>query len=174
MGGARLRRHSIGGNFMNANLYREIEEKSKVELRPASESEIRQLKELGVPEDAVRFYREAEPTRCAEIAKIRLWPIKHVIEENADYVPGCFVRPYGYVVFSTTIYGDTYCFDLNSPNSSTSAPIVLLSHEIFDETTTKEEVSKVAKKIAPDLVAFLHLFAAGQLDMSPDYPDPAF
>jgi SMI1/KNR4 family protein SUKH-1 len=159
---------------MNANLYREIAEKSKVELRPASESQLRQLIELGVPEEAILFYREAEPARCAEIAKIRLWPIKHVIEENTDYVPGCYVRPHGYVVFSTTIYGDTYCFDLNSTNSTTSAPIVLLSHEIFDETTTKGEVSKVAKRIAPDLAAFLHLFAAGELEMSPDYPDPAF
>ena len=83
-----------------------------------------------------------------------------VIEENTDYVPGCYVRPHGYIVFSTTIYGDAYGFDLNSANSTTS-PIALLSHEIFDETSTKEEVSKVAKKIAPDLVAFLHLFAPG-------------
>jgi hypothetical protein len=159
---------------MNANLYREIAEKSRVELRPASESQLRQLIELGVPKEAILFYREAEPARCAEIAKTRLWPIKNVIEENTDYVPGCYVRPHGYVVFSTTIYGDTYCFDLNSANSTTSAPIVLLSHEIFDETTTKGEVSKVAKKIAPDLAAFLHLFAEGELDMIPDYPDPAF
>lgn len=159
---------------MNANLYREIAEKSKVELRPASESQLRQLIELGVPQDVIRFYREAEPTRCAEIARIRLWPIKDVIEENTDYVPGCFVRPHGYVVFSTTIYGDTYCFDLNSANSIASAPVVLLSHEIFDDTTTREDVSKIAKKIAPNLSAFLTAFAAGGLDMEPIYPDPAF
>lgn len=129
---------------------------------------------MGVPQEAIRFYREAEPTRCVEIAKIRLWPIKDVIEENTDYVPGCYVRPHGYVVFSTTIYGDTYCFDLNSSNSAPSTPIVLLSHEIFDETTTKEDVIKVAKKIAPDLSAFLNGFAAGELDMEPIYPDPGF
>jgi hypothetical protein len=80
---------------MNANVYREIAEKSKVELRPASESQLRQLIELGGPEEAILFYREAEPIRCAEIAKIRLWPIKQVIEENTDYVPGCYVRPHG-------------------------------------------------------------------------------
>jgi hypothetical protein len=51
---------------------------------------------------------------------------------------------------------------------------VLLSHEIFDETITKEEVSKVAKKIAPDLSAFLNAVAAGELDMYPTYPDPGF
>lgn len=109
-----------------------------------------------------------------KIARIRLWPIKNVIEENTDYVPVCYVRPHGYVVFSTTIYGDTYCFDLNSPNSTASTAIVLLSHEIFDETTTKEDVSRVAKRIAPDLSAFPTAFAAGELDMEPIYPDPAF
>lgn len=158
---------------MNANLYREITEKSGVKLRPASEPRLQQLLELGVPEEAIRFYREAEPETCAEIARIRLWPIKHVIEENVDYVPGCYVCAHGYVVFSTTIYGDTYCFDMNSSGSTASATIVLLSHEIFDETTTKKDVRKVAKKIAPDLGAFLHAFAAGQLDMKPDYPELA-
>jgi hypothetical protein len=89
-------------------------------------------------------------------------------------VPGCYVQPHGYVVFSTTIYGDTYCFDLNSASSTASAPVVLLWHEIFDETTTKEDVSKLAKNIAPDLSAFLDAFVAGELDMEPTYPDPAF
>jgi hypothetical protein len=159
---------------MNPDLYREIIAKSKVELRPASHAQLQQLMELHVPEEAIHFYREAEPSQCAEIARVRLWPIKHVIEENTDYVPGCYVQPHGYVVFSTTIYGDTYCFDLNSANSIASAPVVLLSHEIFDDTTTKEDVSKVAKKIAPNLSAFLNAFAAGRLDMEPIYPDPAF
>jgi hypothetical protein len=66
--------------FMNPDLYRQIAEKSRVELRPASQAQLRQLMELRVPEEAIRFYREAEPTRCAEIARVRLWPIKNVIE----------------------------------------------------------------------------------------------
>lgn len=155
---------------MNANLYKLIAEKSGVKLRPANESQLRALIELGVPQQAVNFYREAEPGACAEIAEIRLWPIKDIIEENTKYVPGCYVRPHGYIVFSTTIFGDTYCFDLNCATSSAIAPVVLLSHEIFDETTTKEEIGKVAKSIAPDLPAFLDAFAAEVLDMNPIYP----
>lgn len=50
---------------MNPNLYREIAEKSKVEFRPASETQLRQLMELHAPEEAIRFYREAEPSECA-------------------------------------------------------------------------------------------------------------
>ena len=83
---------------MNASLYRHIAEKSGVELRPARQNQLGQLIELGVPEEAIHFYREAEPARCAEIAKVRLWPIQHVVEENTDYVRGCYVCPHGYVV----------------------------------------------------------------------------
>jgi hypothetical protein len=41
-------------------------------------------------------------------------------------------------------------------------------------TSMPTRISKVAKKIAPDLSAFLNAFAAGELDMEPTYPDPAF
>ena len=154
---------------MNAELYRLVAVKSGVELRSASKDQIRELIDLGVPEDAIDFYREAEPASCAEIEDIRLWPISDVLEENTKFVPGCYVRPHGYIVFATTIFGDTYCFDLNSAPSTATAPIALLSHEIFDETTTKEQVSPVAKRIAPDLAAFLRAFVTGDLDMNPIY-----
>jgi hypothetical protein len=154
---------------MNDELHRAIATKSGVELRPATEGDLRELRNLNAPEDAIAFYREAEPTRCAEIKRIRLWPITKVVEENTDYIPGCYVQQYGYVVFSTTIYGDTYCFDLNSATSTASAPIVLLSHEVIDETTTEEQVRAMAKAIAPDLQTFLTAFVAGTLDMTPNF-----
>ena len=158
--------------FMDVNLYREIVVKSRVELRPATQAQLQQLMELRVPEEAIRFYREPEPTRYAEIARVRLLPIKHVVEENTDYVPGCYVQPHGYVVFLTTIYGDTYCFDLNSANSTASAPVVLLSHEIFDETTTKEQVSKVAKKIASQPISFSQCLCRRRAGYGADLPRP--
>jgi hypothetical protein len=52
---------------MNAELYRLVAVKSGVELRSASKDQIRELIDLGVPEDAIDFYREAEPASCAEI-----------------------------------------------------------------------------------------------------------
>jgi len=154
---------------MNDDLARAIATQCGVALRPASDDGIRQLQALGIPDDAITFYRQAEPAECAEIEKIRLWPIKRVAEENTDYVPGCYTQPYGYVVFATTFFGDTYCFDLNSGTSSATAPIVLLSHEMIGDETTKEEVGRLAKKMAPDFPSFLEAFVAGKLDMTPNY-----
>ena len=154
---------------MNDELYHSIATKSGVALRPASEDGIRQLQALRFPEDAIAYYREAEPSRITEIEKIRLWPIKDVVEENTDYVPGCYIQPHGYVVFATTFCGDTYCFDLNAATSAMSAPIVLLSHEMIDDETTRETVGNLAKMIAPDFRSFLESFAAGSLDITPNY-----
>ena len=154
---------------MNDELYRTLTVHSGVALRPASDDGIRQLQTLGIPEDAIAFYREAEPAECAEIEKIRLLPITDVVEENTNYVPGAYIHPHGYVVFATTLYGDTYCFDLNSATSPAMAPIVLLSHEMIGDDTTKEEVRKLAKKIAPDFPSFLEAFVRGKLDMEPNY-----
>jgi hypothetical protein len=153
----------------NTELRDQIAAKSGILLQPANETGIEQLRSLKVPEDAIAFYREAEPAECAEIEKIRIWPIKDVVEENTNYVPGCYIQPHGYVVFATTIFGDTYCFDLNSAESSATAPIVLLSHEMVGDETSKEEVGRLAKKIAPDFRRFLEAFVAGELDAEPNY-----
>ncbi len=152
---------------MTKELQVAIASRSGVALRPATEESIRHLQDLGVPEEAIAFYRDAEPAKCAEIQRIRLWPIAQVVEENSDYIPGCYAQQYGYVVFSTTIYGDTYCFDLKSATSAKSAPIVLLSHETIDETTTEQEIRASAKAIALDLQTFLTSFVAGTLDITP-------
>jgi hypothetical protein len=91
------------------------------------------------------------------------------MEENTNYLPRCYIRPHGCVLFSTTIFGDTYCFDLNSATSAATAPIVLLSHETIGTETTKEEVGSLAKKIALDFRSFLEAFVSGNLDMKPNH-----
>jgi hypothetical protein len=153
----------------DSQLRDQIAAKSGVQLGPANETGIEQLRVFKVPDDAIAFYREAEPSRYAEIEKIRLWPIQQVVEENTDYVPGCYARPHGYVVFATTVFGDTYCFDLNNAKSLGSTPIVLLSHEMIGDQTTKEEVTRLAKKIAPDFRSFFEAFVAGNLDITPNH-----
>jgi hypothetical protein len=52
--------------------YRAITEKSGVVLRPATDEGIGQLQALGIAEDAVAFYRQAEPVECTEIQRIWL------------------------------------------------------------------------------------------------------
>ena len=145
-----------------------ISEKTGVLLRPASDTSVVQLQGLNLPDDAISFFREAEPADVAEINNVRLLPIATMVEENSNYVPGCYIRPHGYVVFGTTLYGDTYCFDLNSAASRATAPIVLVSHEMVGEDTTKEELRNLAKSIAPDFASFLGSYVAGNLDITPN------
>jgi hypothetical protein len=154
---------------MNDELYRNITARSGVELRPANEDGIRQLQALSFPLNAVAFYRTAEPTSCAEINEARLLPIHDVVEENTNYVPGAYIHPHGYVVVATTIFGDVYCFDLNHATSSATAPVVLLSHEMIGSDSTKDEVERLAKRVAPAFDRFLESFGAGTLDQVPNY-----
>jgi hypothetical protein len=146
-----------------------IIDKAGVPLRPASEEAIVQLQTLTVPDDALSFFREAEPADHAEIDKVRLLPIATVIDENTNYVPGCYTWLHGYVVFATTLYGDTDCFDLNNAASRATAPIVLLSHEMVGEKTTRDELGKLAKRIAPNFGDFLRAYVTGNLDIKPNY-----
>jgi len=139
---------------MNDELYRNITARSGVELRPANEDGIRQLQALSFPLNAVAFYRTAEPTSCAEINEARLLPIHDVVEENTNYVPGAYIHPHGYVVVAT---------------SSATAPVVLLSHEMIGSDSTKDEVERLAKRVAPAFDRFLESFGAGTLDKVPNY-----
>src|SRR5690242_15609430 len=88
-----------------ANLIAALKKETEIDFLPAAPEAIAQLESLKVPKEAIAFYREAEPAFCAEIDGVRLWPVKNIVEENTDYVPGCYIREHGYVVFSTTLFG---------------------------------------------------------------------
>jgi hypothetical protein len=97
---------------------KQIAEKSGVALRPASEKSHSALQRLGIPDDVIAFFNEFQPAECADIDGVRIWPAKEVLAENKDYVPGCYVVEYGYIVFATTLFGDAFCFDTKA-NSNT-------------------------------------------------------
>jgi SMI1 / KNR4 family (SUKH-1) len=147
--------------------YREIIQRlsaqTGVDFGPASAADVEALAGLGVPESILTFYRSYEPRECAE-DQIRLWPIAHIIEENSNFIPGCYTAPHGYIVFATTHTGDAYCFDLKSQTKSGTPSIVLIPHDVIDETTPVERMKHLAKLIAPDLHEFLELFASKQVD----------
>jgi hypothetical protein len=105
------------------SLLDEIKQKSRVEFRS-----------LGTPEDAMVFYGNPELARCAEIGRVRLWPIADLLVENRDTVPGCYAQPCGYVVFASTIYGNAFCFDTHVV-SDAGVPVVLIAHDLEPETT---------------------------------------
>jgi hypothetical protein len=138
------------------SLLDEIKQKSKVDFRPATQTGIDDLRSLGVPADALAFYRESEPARTAEIAKVRLRPITDILSENRDYVPGAYVQPCGYVVFATTDCGDAFCFDIRGASDAT-APVVLIAHDLEPENDEmkREDLEKLAKPISTSFESFL-------------------
>jgi hypothetical protein len=152
------------------NLLDKIKEKSNVEFRPAAPGGVELLRSIGVPEDALAFYRDSEPTKCAEIDDIRLWPVADVLGENKDFVPGCFTQPHGYVVFATTIFGDAFCFDRNALASSETAPVVLIAHDWDWDAIKYADIVKLAKPTAPSFKDFLEAYASETLDILPNYP----
>jgi hypothetical protein len=154
------------------SLLDEIKQKSRVEFRPATAGKMDKLRALGLPEDALTFYRDSEPARTAEIAKVRLRTIEDIVDENRDYVPGAYTQPCGYVVFATTIYGDVFCFDIRALSDRT-APIVLIAHDLEPESEEmkREDLTKLAKPVAASFAEFLQKFVAETLDIKPLYPE---
>jgi len=142
----------------------QIAEQTGVAFRPASPFELSKLDALGLPQSVLDFYEAFEPAERAG-EEFRLWPIEHILEENEALVPGCHISKHGYIVFATTLYGDTYCFDLTRPGQ-VDPPIVLISHEVVDETTTAVELRRLAKPVAKSLYEFLQQFARGEIDDS--------
>ncbi|MEY2407711.1 MAG: hypothetical protein QOF48_381 [Verrucomicrobiota bacterium] len=145
-----------------ARLIEQIAEQTEVEFRTASPVDLAKLEALGLPDFIVAFYREFEPSECAQ-GQVRLWPIQQVLEENEKYVPGAYASKHGYIVFATTLCGDTYCFDLTQ-HGQAEARIVLLSQEVIHEDTTAAEISRLAKPVAQTLHEFLSQFIRGEVD----------
>jgi hypothetical protein len=149
-----------------------ITQKTGVTFRPASAPAMEALHALGVPEEIVAFDRQCEPSKCMEIGKVRIWPVAYMLQENRDCVPGYYAWPCGYVVFSTTICGDAFCFDLRTESSNSATPIVLFAHHLEPENDEmkREDLARLAKSIATWLGEFLQAFLAERLDTAPLYP----
>jgi len=150
----------------------EIKRKTGVAFRPGTAAAIAALRALGVSEKILAFYRQSEPSKCMEIGKVRLWPTANILEENKDYVPGHFAQPCGYVVFSTTICGDAYCFDTSNKSADSTTKIVLIAHDLEPENDEmkREDLAKLAKPIAASFEGFLKAFVSESLDIKPLYP----
>jgi hypothetical protein len=132
-------------------------------FRAASETDLAALRVLRLPDTVLNFFARHEPSDCAE-GQVCLWPIADILQENRNYVPGAYVDPLGYVVFSTTFCGDTYCFDVNVVNKDNEPRIVLISHEVVEEDITAEEAQRLAKPVAKYPYEFLDTFLRQELD----------
>ena len=139
----------------------------------ANPAQVEALRKVGIPEDALAFYREFLPKPMVEVGKVRLRGEAQILEENSsDIVPGCYAYPCGYITFANTVYGDSFCFDAKSPEFPASAPVVLIVHDLEPENDTmvREELSKLAKPVASSFTVFLEAFVAETLDLEPLFP----
>jgi hypothetical protein len=91
--------------------------------------------------------------------------VSGIVEENSDYVPGCDISPQGFIVFATTIYGDTYCFDLKA--NPTDPPVLLIGHEISYEGASVDDIRKNGVPAAINLYQFLERFRDNTLVIDP-------
>lgn len=151
----------------------EISSRAKVGLRAASPVSLSRLDALGFPNSVRSFYAQHEPSACAEIENVRLWPADEVARENTEFVPGADLHPRGYAVFATTVFGDAYCLDLNGQERSGLIPIVLMSHELGWAQMDADEIRRLRKVVARSFEHWLELFAQGRLDIEPLYEPPS-
>jgi len=147
-----------------------IANQTGTKFRAASRSDLAELRVLRLPDPVVDFYAQHEPSECAE-GQVRLWPISDMLNENRDLIPGAYVAPLGYVVFSTTFGGDAYCFDINEVSAKNEPRIVLISHGVVSKDITAEKAKRLAKPVARDLCDFLDKFARVELDEECLYDD---
>jgi hypothetical protein len=144
-----------------------IVSRAEVDLRAASAESLAALDVLRFPNSVREFYANHEPSTCAEIDNVRLWPADDVARENTDFVPGCDLHPRGYAVFATTVFGDTFCLDLNEPEGSGNIPVVLMSHEFNWDEMDPDEIRRLRKVVARSFDHWLELFAVGRLETEP-------
>lgn len=147
--------------------YSEVMEKitalTKTRFREAFVDELEALKVLRLPNSVIEFFSMYSLDEFLE-RNIRLWTIPDIVDENTKYVPGCYLAPLGYVVFGSTDSGDAYCFDINNMDSCSEPSIVLVSHEVIDETTSATDAARLAKLVADNLYDFLGKFVREEVD----------
>lgn len=153
----------------HASAVQRIAQLTGIEFGPANGEGLAVLTQLGAPESLLRFYRNFEPQREAEVGKVRMLPVSDVVVENNDAVPGVDLRPHGFVTFATTIYGDVYCFDTSANTSKADAPVVIMTHEVIFEGLEREAVMSARKTVATGFDDWLTQFIAGSLDTEPNY-----
>ena len=119
-----------------ASLVHLIAKKTGSEFGRARAEDLKHLVEFGLPPSVIEFFVAHEPLECVEGAA-RLLPLARILEENTDCVPGCNIIKHGYVVFSTTYCGDTYCFDLNYQFVDVEPRVILMCCEHDYESMTK-------------------------------------
>jgi len=131
--------------------------------RPASQQDIEYLKKTEYPADIIAFFVKNEPLQQMDEAGVRFGLISDMRIENEGAVPGIAAAPVGYLNIASTMYGDTYCVDINSTGTTGLHPIVMVSHDEVDEDTNPDDIHNGIKKICESFQEFLERFCAHSL-----------
>ena len=100
-------------------------------LRPATDDEIRKIKELSeeLPDVFVEIYSQAVPEDELEYEDFVFYDIDRICIENTDAVPGANILPFGLFTFASTFDGDAICVDMNDPE----LPVYQCSHSLLSD-----------------------------------------
>lgn len=100
-------------------------------LRPATDDEIRKIKELSeeLPDVFVEIYSQAVPEDELEYEDFVFYDIDRICIENTDAVPGANILPFGLFTFASTFDGDAICVDLND----SMLPVYQCSHSLLSD-----------------------------------------
>lgn len=150
------------------DLIAKLKEQGSPEPRRASATDLKRAEAAGFPGELVDFYRQCESEDCIEL-KQRIWSIENALVENTDAVPGCALSPHGYIVFASTLCGDSYCVDTNVVTPQGRHPVVLFSHEVIGEDTPLSEIQGLRVEVASSIEDFLRKFTNGTLSEEPSY-----
>lgn len=93
--------------------------RKKGTFAPATVEEMKQLQELcddKMPEDMRKFFSECMPQEEVKLGGYMLYPLSRILEENTNYVPGCIIKPLGFVTFASTLDGDAVALDITKPD----------------------------------------------------------
>ncbi len=113
----------------------------KGRFAPATDDELRQLSDLcdgKMPEVMQKFFSECMPQEDVVIGNLAFYPLSRILAENSDHVPGCIIKPYGFVTIASTLDGDAFAIDTTSPEGH----VYQCSHSLI----TEDGISFYAKK----------------------------
>lgn len=109
-----------------------LKENQTGKFAPASEEEMKQLSDLcggKIPEIMQKFFAECMPQVEVEIGNLLFYPLSRILQENNDYVPGCIIKPFGFITVASTLDGDAYAIDITSDEGN----VYQCSHSLISE-----------------------------------------
>lgn len=109
-----------------------LKENQKGKFAPATEDELKQLSDLcdgKMPEIMYKFFSECMPQEEVEIGNLVFYPLSRILQENNDYVPGCIIKPFGFVTIASTLDGDAFALDITTDDGQ----VYQCSHSLISE-----------------------------------------